>query len=155
VTPRLLSNSRIMEGSRDPRRCSGLKLEGAKFRLTLGFVGGEDFVRVMKVESESSDRDSLIDFDPGDVDNDGKITLPCLFPRVNKSSQDLDNSMFDGGLALRREDSEQRFSEDFDKLRLRSRGSRCGSDPDRGLCFGSVLPVLRLFNDDVVCGLMR
>lgn len=154
MTPRLLSNSRIMEGSRDPRRCSGLKLEGAKFRLTLGFVGGEHLVRVMKVESESSD-DSLIDFDPGDVDNDGKITLPCFFPRVDKSSQDLDNSMFDGGLALRREDSEQRFSEDFDKPRLRSRGSRYGSDPDRGLCLSSVLPVLRLFNDDVECGLMR
>lgn len=143
-----------MEGSSDPRRCSGLKLEGAKIRLTLGLVGGEDVIRVMKVEPESSD-ESSIDFGRGGVDNDGKITLPCFLPRVDKSSQDLDNSMFDGGLASKREDSEQRFSEDFDKLRLRSRGSRYGIDPDRGRCLSSVLPVLRSFNDDVECGLMR
>ena len=114
-------------------------------------MGGEDVIRVMKVESESSD-ESSIDLVRGGFDNAGKITLPFFLPRVDKSSQDRDNSMFDGGLALRR-DSEQRFSEDFDKLRLISRGSRYGIDPDRGLCFSGA--VLRSVNDDVECGLMR
>lgn len=158
VTPRRLSNSLTTEGSSDPRRCSGLKPEGASFRLTLALVGGEDDIRVMKVESESSE-ESSIDVVRGGFANAGNIIFPFFLPRVDKSSQDRDKSAFDGGLALSRDDSEQRFSVDFDKLRsmrFGSSGSRYGIDPDRGLCLsGDLRSDLRSDNDDVECGLIR
>ena len=105
-------------------------------RLSLAFVGGEDGIRVMKVESESS-VESPVDFVLGSFDKAGSMIFPFFRPRFDKSSQDRDRSAFDGRLALSSDDSEHRFSVDFDKLRLTrlgSRGSRNGIDPDRGRC---------------------